>query len=241
VRAPNGFANLGDTLTVAAVVTDAETPVDRLRYEWTSDAGTFSGAGREVSWRAPDQAITPADVRLYLTVIESYETVNAQGLPVAAEHRVPGLVTVGLHDSTREVRDLSVEFLTEFSQQRIAPDQMVRNFSDSCPGKRAERDQVRDHQAALTVTSYSVQSNPPIDIAFGGTCRDRGRIGDGCAYVQVRWESTYKGSGKREVAVGIGQLNAIYEDRRWQLCDSDFLGTVSVDGRPAARPFVNGR
>ncbi len=55
------------------------------------------------------------------------------------------------------------------------------------------------------------------------------------------WESTYKANGRREVVVGIGQLNAIYENSRWRLCDSDFLGTTTLDGRRVPRPFTNGR
>lgn len=224
---PNRFADLDETITVTATVTDPETPIDQLRFEWTSPSGTFAGNGREVTWRAPAQAATPAVVRLSLTVIETYQTVNSQGLPVTAEHRVPGTFDVRLHASAKEVRDMAVEFLVEFSQQRVSPDQMVRNFSDSCPGKSQERDQIRDNQATFTIQSYSVEPNPPVEIAFGGVCRDRDRRGDACAYVPVRWDSTYKSNGRREVATGIGQLNAIYESDRWRLCDSDFLGTTT--------------
>ena len=230
-RAPSAFADLDDTLTVTATVTDPETPADQLRYEWSADVGTFAGTGREVTWRAPPQATTPADVRLNLTVVETYQTVNEQGLPVTAEHRVPGLFAVRLHASAREVRDLAVEFLTEFSQQRVSPDQMVRNFSDSCAGKGQERDQVRDNQRDFTITAYTVDPNPPVEVDFGGVCRDRGRVGDACAYVAVRWDSIFKPSGRREIATGIGQLNAIYENSRWRLCDSDFLGTTTSGRR----------
>ena len=226
-RAPNAFADLDDTLTLTATVTDPETPADQLRYEWSSDTGTFAGTGREVTWRAPAQAATPAEVRLNVTVIETYQTINAQGLPVPAEHRVPGLFTVRLHASAKEVRDLAVEFLTEFSQQRVSPDQMVRNFSDSCRGKAEERDQIRNNQETFTIQSYTVEPNPPVDVDFGGVCRDRGRAGDACAYVGVRWDSVYKSNGRREIATGTGQLNAIYEGNRWRLCDSDFLGSTT--------------
>jgi hypothetical protein len=76
-----------------------------------------------------------------------------------------------------------------------------------------------------------VEPNPPVEIDFGGVCRDRGRTGDACAYVPVRWDSIYKPSGRREIATGIGQLNAIYENSRWRLCDSDFLGTTTSGRR----------
>jgi hypothetical protein len=236
-RAPSAFADLDDTLTITATVTDPETPADQLRYEWSSDVGTFSGTGREVTWRAPAQATTPAEIRLNLTVIESYQTVNAQGLPVTAEHRVPGLLAVRLHASAKEVRDMAVEFLTDFSQQRLSPDQVVRNFSDSCRGKGEERDDVVKNQRDFTITAYTVEPNPPVEVDFGGVCRDRGRAGDACTYVNVRWESTEKANGRRWLTLGVDQVSAIYENSRWRLCDSDFFGTATIDGRPSVQRF----
>jgi hypothetical protein len=229
-NAPSAFADLDDTLTVTATVSDAETPADQLRYEWTADAGAFAGSGREVTWRAPAQATTPAVVRLSLTVIETYQTVNSQGLPVSAEHRVPATFDVRLHASAKEVRDMSVEFLIDFSQQRLSPEQVVRNFSDSCRGKFAELDEVRNNQNVYTITAYNVEGNPPVEVAFAGVCRERGRTGDACSYVNVRWDSTEKANGKRSVTIGVDQVNAIYENSRWRLCDSDFFGTQTING-----------
>jgi hypothetical protein len=235
--APSAFADLDDTLTLTATVTDPETPADQLRYEWSADAGTLAGTGREVTWRAPAQAATPADVRLSLTAIETYQTVNAQGLPVSAEHRVPGSFTVRLHASAKEVRDLAVEFLRDFSEQRLPPDQVVRGFSDSCRGKADELEDVRRNQRDFTITSFSVEANPPVDVAFGGVCRDRGRTGDACTYVNVRWDSIEKGNGRRWVTTGVDQVSAVYENSRWRLCDSDFFGTATIDGVRTLRRF----
>ena len=223
---PTRFADLDEAITVTATVIDAETPSDQLKYEWSADSGAFSGTGREVTWRAPAQATTPGVVRLNLAVVETYQTTNSQGLPATAENRVTGSIDIRLHASAKEVRDMAVEFLVEFSQQRLSPEQIVRNFSDSCPGKRDERDQVRNNQATFTITSYSVEPNPPVQVAFGGVCRDRGRAGDACAYVPVRWESFYKVDGKKEIATGTDQVSAIYEGDRWRLCDSDFIGST---------------
>jgi hypothetical protein len=234
---PSNFADLDETITVTATAIDAETPADQLTYEWSPDAGTISGTGRQVTWRAPAQANTPALIRIALAVIETYQTVDAQGLPVRAQHRVTGTFDVRLHASAKEVRDLAVEFLLEFSQQRNSPQQIVRNFSDSCRGKAEELHDVQVNQDEKTINSYSVEPNPPVDIAFGGVCRNRGRVGDACAYVPVRWQSTVKASGKPELAVGNDQVNAIYESSRWRLCDSDFIGTTTLDGRPSLKPF----
>jgi predicted small lipoprotein YifL len=234
---PNRFADLDETITVTATVFDAETPSDQLKYEWTAESGTIAGTGREVTWRAPAQASTPAVVRLSLTVIETYQTVDNQGLPVTAENRVPATFDVRLHASAKEVRDMAVDFLVEFSQQRLAPEQIIRNFTDSCAGRGDELRDVRNNQATLTINTYSVEPNPRVDVAFGGVCRDRGRVGDACAYVPVRWSSTIKADGKPQLAVGNDQVNAIYEDSRWRLCDSDFIGTTTLDGRISLKPF----
>lgn len=236
-NAPSAFADLDETLTVTATVTDAETPADQLRYEWTADAGAFSGTGREVTWRAPAQANTPAEVRLNLVVVETYPTVNAQGLPVTAEHRIPGLFAVRLHASAKEVRDLAVEFLTDFSQQRLSPEQVVRNFSDSCRGKGEELNDVRDNQREFTITAFNVEGNPPVDVDFGGVCRERGRAGDACTYVNVRWESIERANGRRWVTVGVDQVSAVYQSSRWRLCDSDFFGTATINGQSTLRRF----
>jgi IPT/TIG domain len=234
---PSRFADLDDTLTVTATVVDAETPTDQLKYEWAAESGAVSGTGRDVTWRAPAQAPTPTEVRLSLTVVETYQTVNAQGLPVTAEHRVPGSVTIRLHASAKEVRDLAVEFLVDFSQQRLSPEQIVRGFTDTCRGKADELEDVRKNQRDFTITSYSVEPNPPVEIAFGTFCRYRDRFGDACTYVPVRWQSTEKANGKPAMSVGSDQVNAVYVDNRWRLCDSDFIGTTTIDGKPSITRF----
>jgi hypothetical protein len=234
---PTRFADLDETLTVTATVIDPETPADQLKYEWTAESGAFSGSGREVTWRAPSQASTPSEVRLSLTVVETYQTVNAQGLPVTAENRVSSSVQVRLHASAKEVRDLAVEFLVDFSQQRLTPEQIIRGFTDSCHGKADELEDVRKNQREFTITSFSIEPNPPVEIAFGGVCRNRGRTGDACTYVPVRWQSTDKANGRTVVSVGTDQVNAVYVDNRWRLCDSDFIGTTTLDGKPTSRRF----
>ena len=56
-RQPAQYASLGDPVNVTATVTDAETPVSQLTYEWSSSVGgTFSGSGASVTWTAPTAA-----------------------------------------------------------------------------------------------------------------------------------------------------------------------------------------
>src|SRR5439155_12141570 len=51
-REPTQVADLDETVSVSAAVTDAETPVSQLTFTWSADAGTFSGAGASVTWTA---------------------------------------------------------------------------------------------------------------------------------------------------------------------------------------------
>ena len=139
-------------------------------------------------------------MRLNLVVVETYQTVNAQGLPVSAEHRVPGLLAVRLHSSGKEVRDLAVEFLVDFSQQRVSPDQVVRGFATACRARAPSARTCAATSREFTITGYSVEPNPPVTIAFGEFCRNRDRSGDACVYVPVRWESTRKSDGRRVVS-----------------------------------------
>src|SRR6476661_6333756 len=65
---PENFADLDEEVAVTAVVDDPDTPADKLTYEWSADAGTFSGSGPIVMWRAPAEAQTPLVIPLTLTV-----------------------------------------------------------------------------------------------------------------------------------------------------------------------------
>jgi hypothetical protein len=235
---PRNFADLEDLVDVSAAIQDAETPADALTYEWSAETGAFEGAGRDLRWRAPNSFRTPADVRLNLTVIEKYDGVNDQGLPAPAEHRVTGSVVISLHDSEKELSDLGGEFLTDFSLQR-SPETVVRNFSDSCRGKADELSDVQNNQREQTITEYNIGA-PQVTISFGATCQyfaSRGRYGDGCAWFPVRWRSTRRSDGRVTVTQGFDQVNAVFQSGRWQLCDSDFSGSVTINGVPTNLRF----
>src|SRR6478609_574869 len=49
-REPANLADAGEEIVLTATVTDAETAVDRLTFEWSSPVGTFTGAGPSVRW-----------------------------------------------------------------------------------------------------------------------------------------------------------------------------------------------
>ena len=60
---------------------------------------------------------------------------------------------------------------------------------------------------------------------------------DGEPVAADRWESIEKTNGRRWVTMGVDQVNAIYENSRWRLCDSDFFGTSTANGVPTLQRF----
>jgi hypothetical protein len=231
---PQNFADLNETINITAFVADAETPIDQLTYQWSAPAGAFNGSGPAVTWTAPGSGTQ--EYELTLTIIERYQTADPNGLPITQENRVTGSVKVTVHDSAHEVGDMAYDFLVDFSDQRLSPDQVIRNFASSCRGTDDELSDVQRNQRDKKINSYRVDQ-PSVNVAFGGTCNDRGRGGDACAYVNVEWRSTDKASGKAEVARGIDQVAAIYQGSRWWLCSSDFIGTTTS----STRPFLGAR
>src|SRR5262249_55573893 len=92
-------------VTVTAHVTDAETAIDQLKYEWKADAGTFSGDGASVKWRAPKDIETPKDYTIALTVTETYGTPNASGeRPTNVVNGTSPAIRV--HNSPKELVDM---------------------------------------------------------------------------------------------------------------------------------------
>jgi hypothetical protein len=228
---PQQFADLGETLNVTAVVQDAETPIANLKYEYTSDSGgTIIGTGPSVQWRAPASGNTPFTATITLTVTETYNSVDDNGLPITKENKVSKTGTVSVHDSAKEISAMASTFLVDFSHQ-ISPSIVVQNFRDACPqasgGKSAELSDVTDNQRDFTITQFAI-GTPRVSIAFGGQCTlfaTRSRPGDACALVPSEWFSTEKKTGTKFHVVGTDQVSAAFIENRWWLCESDFLGT----------------
>ena len=216
-KAPPQFADLNEEIAVAASVTDADTGSDDLVYQWSSDMGTLTGVGRSIRWRAPEQLATPAAATIKLVVIERYVTPDG----IVQENRVERTTTVHVHDSVKEVGNLAVEFLTDFSQTPIPPEQVVKNFSSKCRGAASELSDVEDNRRNYVINEYSI-GTPSVAIGFDGVCGFRARAGDACVSVPVRWEVTVLDTGKPGLSEGTDHVTAIYDTDRWYLCDSDF-------------------
>lgn len=217
---PFQFADLGETITVTADVQDAETPLDQLTYEWRATGGTVTGGGPVVQWRAPDSGTREYDIEL--TVSERYTDAGTNGTAV---HRVVGTTRVSVHNSEREIRDMALLFLEDFSKQKSA-DEILKNFTVSagCPrGRQNEQNDVTENHRRYIIREYRINPNPELSVRFAGVCRFRDRLGDACVYVPVWWNSFDKDTNQMAIAEGIDQVTAAYEGNRWWLCDSDMI------------------
>ena len=218
---PVGFADSNEELTVTAEVTDVETPASGLTFDWTADAGTFTGTGASVKWKAPTLFGTPLTAKLTLTVTERYTGADALGNAVPSEHKVSAVTSVSVHDSVKENGDLATAFLSDFSNSSVSPEAAVRYFYDGCAGKRDELQDVIDNRARYIINSYKLGS-PAVVVNFDGVCTFRARTGDACIALPCEWNSTIKASGATESVRGTCHLTSVYRDSMWQLCNSEF-------------------
>ena len=217
-RAPAQYATLGETVNVTATVTDAETAISQLTYEWASSVGgTFSANAAATTWTAPATlpGTTPVDATLTLTVIERVDATH--------NNRVTATTVVDLHNSPKEVGDLAILFLEDFSKQ-LPVDVVMRNFTATCPESIDERGDVERNNATNEILAYNVSQNHTTTVPFSGTCPFVGRNprGDACARVPVSWTSRRKSTGAVGTNSGVDQVTALLEGGRWKLCASDY-------------------
>jgi hypothetical protein len=226
----------GEEISVSVVVSDAETPVDQLTYEWQSDVGTFTGQGPAVRWRAPSGTQTPGDYVLTLRITEVYGSPDASG--VRPRHQVTGLsASIRVHDSPKEVGDMAVRFLTDFANSSVAPEVAVREFTDSCRGKREELEQIQDNRrkyrilsSQLRLRSVSVSSSN-VSATAQVSCEFVSRIVE-CPQGVLACQP-----GRTERVRGECRVTSVYENRRWWLCESNFDGELI----PSMRAFIRRR
>lgn len=210
----------GDEVTLTAVVTDAETPVDQLTYQWTSSitGGTFTGNGRQVRWRAPSGANTPDSITFTLTLTEDYKSNN-----VPKQNTVSSKVAAHYNDSVKEVGDLALQFLRDFATNDMSPEQCVRNFSGSCPGKFAELTDVQNERRLFTILGADLSV---IFVKLTNADRTTATTDVDCVFYDI--PKTGPRAGIRERVPGICTLTAVYESFGWWLCTSTWRANGSV-------------
>jgi len=225
---PSGFVDLGETITLTATVTDAETPVSQLTYEWTAPQGTITGTGASVSFLATQGIPAPSDLPVTLTVIERYQGTDPNGAPAQKENRVTGTLTLHVHDSVREVGDLALDFLFLFSTSSVSPENVVHNFSTTCDGGRGRADELADvtaNRAKFIINSAQI-SRTSLTVNFGGVCTLKNpHNADACVTYHAKWVSTVIATGQQETVDGTELVTGVYENNKWFLCHSEFKGS----------------
>jgi len=229
-REPSQYATLGETVNVTATVTDAETPVAQLTYEWSSTVGgTFGGNAATTTWTAPATltGTAPVNATLTLTVTERVDATR--------NNRVTATSVVDLHNSPREVGDLAVLFLEDFSKQ-LPVDNVMRNFTTTCPEAEAERADVAKSNADFEIQRYFVDSKHSTTVPFAGTCPFIGRAphGDACALIPVSWTARNRSNGVVGTTSGMDQVTALLENGVWKLCASDYNQLTATGDRGLA-------
>jgi hypothetical protein len=208
-REPPALADAGEEIVVTAAVADAETPIERLTYEWSAPVGAFSGEGPTVRWRSPASVPAPLVATLTLRVVDG-------------DQRAERSVAVRVHDHAREVGDLATRFLEDFSTTSMPAAQVMRHFLPDCYGTKDEMvDVEKDRRDYVHVKT--TLGPPAVTVDFDGACPYENRPGDACSTSFARWE-TRKTNGEPEVAEGYDQVAAVYRQDRWWLCDSRWNG-----------------
>jgi hypothetical protein len=220
-------------ITLTALVEDAETPIASLTFTWTADTGTFSGSGGAVTWTAGQDAATPADVMLTLTVTERYGSGTTQ-----AENKVTRTTTVRLNNSPRELRELSLRFLGDFANSRISPEQCVAEFTDTCRGKKDEFDDIADNRHDFEIIGSTLRHSS-VSVAAS---RTTATVHTSCSFTSrviadsPREESCAGGKcpkGSVGSVQGDCWTTNVYEKGRWWICESHFSSpsTLTAFGR----------
>jgi hypothetical protein len=216
---------LDNEITVTAVVTDHETPIDQLKFDWTADAGAFTGTGASVKWRAPKDIKTPADYDIKLTVTEVYGTPNSAGIR-PQNVTVATVPAIRVHNSPKELGDLSMRFLSDFATSSVSASTCVRDFSDSCRGKVDERGDIESNRVHFEILSSSLTLKS-VAVASSGLTANM--------VVACSFTSRIKACDPGDKACVVGDvgtahgyciLTGKYENRRWWLCDSHFAGKL---------------
>jgi hypothetical protein len=210
---------VGASTTFTAAVEDAETPSDRLQYQWTAEAGTFSGEGARVSWQAPAAIAEPVNPVITLTVIETYTLNGVQ----QTNRAVLTSADVRVHNSRAELAELVDSFLDDFEDSSVSPSRCVRNFSsatDRCSrGRRSELEDIEFNRSNYTMLPSSRHSVASVTITEPWS---RAEMRASCTFV-----STIKTTGQTGTASGTCRLTGVYEQDRWWLCESSFTGTTT--------------
>jgi hypothetical protein len=211
-------------VTLTATVRDAETPVSQLAFEWKADAGTFTGTGASVTWRAPKGVATPVDYIIRLTVTETYG--NAQHNVVNGSSSV-----IRVHDSPKEIGDIGTHFLKMFGDSSISTNACVSDFNDAvCSfGRDQEKSDIDYNRAHYLILNFDL--GPPRVNYTAGANRAEVLIRSSFTSRIINCSGWPNGNcvlNATESVTFDGYMPMVYDSGRWWICESHALSVKGI-------------
>jgi hypothetical protein len=227
ISASTDRVEVGTDVTLVATVKDAETAVDQLKFVWQADAGAIAGEGATVRWRAPTDAATPKDYTVSLTVTETYGTADPTtgARPTNVANGTSPVIRV--HNSPKELSDMGLLFINDFTNSALSSSVCLRNFTDSCDGKAKEKSDIDYNREHYKIVDSSVKLTG-VRVAQNAMSAD---IDIACTFTSIitKCDPTVPTVpecvvGAKEKVEGDCALTGTYEQKRWWLCTSNFIG-----------------
>ncbi|MBP1633933.1 MAG: hypothetical protein H6Q10_507 [Acidobacteria bacterium] len=227
---PTGLADAGQQLQIVATVTDVETPVENLTFEWSADVGIVTGSASTANWRAPSSGAFPLVATIGVKVIERF---TEPGSTTPQQNTATGELKIHVHRFEEENAELGLRFLRDFSDSDIPADTVIsRSFSTSArcaEGRAAELQDVTDNRNNYIIRESRLGA-AKVEIHFESTSPFRSRPGDAWIDVPCGWTSTVKADGTTQVVNGVCKMTSVYDVDRWALCWSDWQGDAASIG-----------
>ena len=229
IAASTTRVEVGTPVTLTATVEDSETPTGNLTYTWTAETGTFSGSGPVVTWSPAADAKTPADYVISLTVTETFTSGS-----VIVENKATSTLTAHVNNSSKELAEMSLRFLSDFANSRVSPEQCVAEFSDSCRGKKDELEDIADNRHDYEVIASTLR-HTSLSIAPD---RLTATVNTSCSFtskvITTQPRDEYCANGNCPLGSIQGPVTGncittnVYQNGRWWLCESTFSSANGI-------------
>jgi len=228
ITVPTSRVEAGQTISIAATVEDAETPLSQLAYQWAASAGTITGSGTTATWTMPEGITAGVNVAITLTVVDTYDAV-VNNQVVKQQFTVVGTSPAfRVHDSEAETMELGRKFLVDlFGNSSVPPESCMVDFSDTCAtadnGKIEELQQIVEHRQGYVVISAEVLKQR---VAWRRA--DFGSVHTAMLYRDRPINSMLIGT-----TCGDFEVTVVYVGNRWWICQS-FYNEGDTSGCPSA-------
>jgi hypothetical protein len=128
---------------------------------------------------------------------------------------------VTVNDARRELRAHSEAFLSDAVNAAVTPEVSVRNFADSCSGKRTALEAVSANRAQYSSGTIAFDLELFVrSIEWVNCTATDGSAKCAVLIYKVNMVLTRRADGAQEQVAGDQSLSGVYEHNRWWLCGS---------------------